>query len=177
MYGIVLWSIKNKIKKLKTMKTSIIIAAKRAILIFTLFLGFHIQLVMAESPANSSPAKNTLALSVLAPVTPKEATFDDVLPEKAPVMVSLAPIAPKEATFDDVLPEKPPSMVSLAPVTPKEATFDVDDNSPEISTEFLKKVAPVTPVEADFNDPSPDEGINTCTIKFNVPLEASFNDL
>jgi hypothetical protein len=135
------------------MKTTMNIAATRAILIFTLFLGLQIQLVMAGSPTNSSPVKNTLDLSVLSPVTPKE------------------------ATFDDVLPEKPPSMVSLAPVTPKEATFDIDDNSPEISTEFLKKVAPVTPAEADFNDPSPDEGINTCTIKFNVPLEASFNDL
>ncbi|TRZ75684.1 MAG: hypothetical protein D4R97_02080 [Bacteroidetes bacterium] len=134
------------------MKTIIIIAAKRAILIFTLFLGFQVQLVMAESPTNSSPTKNTLDLSVLAPVTPKEATFDDILPEKAPSMVSLAPVAPKEATFDD------------------------DDSSIEISTELLREVAPVTPAEADFNDASPEADKNINAIKFRVPLEANFID-
>lgn len=133
------------------MKTTINIAAKRAILIFTLFLGFQIQLVMAESPANSSPAKNTFNLSALAPVTPKEATFNDVLPEKAPAMVSLAPTAPKEATFDD-------------------------DSSIEISTELLREVAPVTPKEADFNDASPEADKNINTIKFCAPLEANFID-
>jgi len=152
MYGIVLWSIKNKIKKLKTMKTTIKIAAKRAILIFTLFLGFQIQLVMAESPANISLAKNTLGLSALAPDTPKEATFNDVLPEKAPAMVSLAPTAPKEATFDD------------------------DGSSFEISTELLREVAPVTPAEADFNDASSEADKNINAIKFCTPLEANFND-
>jgi hypothetical protein len=134
------------------MKTTIKIAAKRTILIFTLFLGFQIQLIMAKSPANSDPVKNTLDLSALAPVTPKEATFDDVLPEKAPSMVSLAPKAPKEATFDDV------------------------DNSLEISTEFLRDVAPVTPAEADFNDASPEADNNINAIKFRAPVEANFID-
>ncbi len=134
------------------MKTTTIIAAKRAILIFTLFFGFQIQLVMAESPANSSLAKNTLGLSVLAPVTPKEAPFDDILPEKAPAMVSLAPNAPKEATFDDY------------------------GSSIEISTELLKEVAPVTPEEADFNDALPEGDNNILEIKFRAPLEANFID-
>jgi len=134
------------------MKTTIKIAAKRTILIFTLFLGFQIQLLMAELPTNSGPAKNTLDLSALAPVTPKEATFDDVLPEKAPSMVSLAPKAPKEATFDDV------------------------DNSLEISIEFLRDVAPVTPAEADFNDASPEADKDINAIKFRAPVEANFID-
>ncbi len=134
------------------MKTTINIAAKRAILIFTLFLGSQIQLLMAKSPENSGPAKNIFDLSVLAPVTPKEATFDDVLPEKAPSMVSIAPVAPKEATFDD------------------------DDSSLEISTELLREVAPVTPAEADFDDASIDTGKDSSTVKFYVPLEANFSD-
>jgi hypothetical protein len=142
----------QKTKKLKTMKTTINITAKRAILIFTLFLGFQIQLVMAKSPENSSPAKNTLGLSILAPVTPKEATFDDVLPEKAPAMVSLAPIMPKESTFDD------------------------NDSSTEISSELLKKIAPVTPSEADFNDVSPETDKEINIVKFSVPVEANFSD-
>lgn len=134
------------------MKTTINIAAKRAILIFTLFLGFQIQLIMAKSPANSDPVKNTLDLSALAPVTPKEATFDDVLPEKAPSMVSLAPIAPKEATFDN------------------------DDCSLDISTELLREVAPITPAEADFNDASLDADKDINAVKFTAPLEADFSD-
>jgi hypothetical protein len=134
------------------MKTTINIAAKRAILIFSLFLGYQIPVVIAKSPVNNSPAKTTLDLSALAPATPTEATFDDVLPEKAP------------------------SMVSLAPVTPKEATFDDEDSSPEISTELLREVAPVTPEEADFNDASPDTEPNITTVKFQAPPEADFSE-
>ena len=138
-----------KNKKLITMKTTIIIAAKRAMLIFTLFSFFQIQQANAKSPGTRGPAKNIFDLSILAPVTPKEATFDDVIPEKAPSMVSLAPVAPKEATFDD--------------------------SSPEISMELLKKVAPVTPAEADFNDAVVDAK-DTVIVKFNVPFEANFSD-
>lgn len=134
------------------MKTTINIAVKRTILIFSLFLGFQIQLIMAKSPENSSPAKNTPGLSNLAPVTPKEATFNDVLPEKVPAMVSLALIMPKEATFDD------------------------NDSSNEISSELLKKIAPVIPSEADFNDvpTETDKVINI--VKFCFPIEANFSD-
>ena len=133
------------------MKTTINITVKRAILIFTLFLGFQIQLVMAKSPENSSLAKNTFGLSTLAPVTPKGATFYDVLPEKAPSMFSLAPIMPKEATFDD-------------------------ESSTEINSELLKKVAPVTPSEADFNDAPPESDKDISIVKFRAPLEANFSD-
>jgi len=142
---------KQKIKTLKTMKTTIYIAVKRAILIFTLILSFQIQHEMAKSPENSSPAKNTLGLYALAPVTPKGATFYDVLPEKAPSMVSLAPIMPKEATFDD-------------------------ESSTEINSELLKKVAPVTPSEADFNDAPPESDKDISIVKFRAPLEANFSD-
>ncbi len=132
------------------MKTTIIIAAKRTILILTLFSVFQIQQVNAKSPEKTGPANNTFDISILAPVTPKEATFNDVVPEKAPSMVSIVPVAPKEATFDE-------------------------DNSLEISTELLKVVAPVTPVEADFDDAVINTK-DTGTVKFNVPIEASFSD-
>jgi hypothetical protein len=134
------------------MKTTIIIAAKRAILIFTLFSVFQIQQVNAKSPGNRGPEKNIFDFSILAPVTPKEATFDDVVPEKAPAMVSVAPATPKEATFEDA------------------------DSAPEISTEFLKKVAPETPREAEFNDPSPDAKQQVPSVIFSVPTEALFID-
>jgi hypothetical protein len=134
------------------MKTTITIAAKRAVLILILFLGFQIHQAIAKSPINSSPAKSTIDLATLAPVVPKEATFDDVLPEKPPVMVSVAPVPPKEATFEE------------------------DDNGAGISNEFLREVAPVTPQEADFNDSLPETGNPSDTIKFDTPAEASFSD-
>jgi len=134
------------------MKTIIFITAKRAILIFTLFSGFQIQLLMAESPEKNRPVKNTLDLSALASGTPKEAAFNDAIPAKAPSMVSLIFVVPNEATFDD------------------------ENSSPEISTELLREVAPVTPAEADFEDSSIDNVQDTTTVKFYVPLEANFID-
>ena len=134
------------------MKTTLYITAKMSILIITLFLGFQIQLVMAKSPTSSGTAKSTSDISALAPVTPKEATFEDGVPEKAP------------------------SMVSIAPTPPKEASFEYDDSSHEISTELLKEVAPATPAEADFNDAAPDADKDRKALRFTTPGEASFSD-
>ena len=134
------------------MKTTINISVKRAILIFTLFSGLQIPLMMASSPVNAGPAKNTLDISTLAPVTPKEATFNDNIPE--------------ERTY-----------FKLAPVTPKEATFeDADYASAEITSEFLREVAPVTPASADFDDSVPDAAQETVDVTFTIPLDADFPD-
>jgi hypothetical protein len=135
------------------MKATVTTAAKRAILIVTLFMGFQVQFLMANPPSVSHPVNNSIDLSALAPVTPREATFDDIVPEKAPSMVSIAPSTPVEATFDDY------------------------DSSTEISLELLREVAPLTPAEADFNDDMPDPDLNTYTVKFTVPAEAIFSDL
>lgn len=141
----------NKKEKNRKMKTTINIIAKRVILVTTLFLVSGIQLVIAKSPASTS--KTTFDIAALAPVTPKEATFDDILPEKAPAMVSVAPVTPKEATFED------------------------DDTAPEVSTDLLKKVAPETPKEADFDETPADTDKNIRQlIIFRAPVEALFID-
>jgi hypothetical protein len=142
------------------MKTTINIAAKRALLIFALFSGLQVQLLMAHS-VSAGPAKTTLDITTLAPVTPKEATFND------------------EATLNDNdnLPEAR-TYVNLAPVTPKEATFDDDDDyaGTGITNEFLREVAPVTPAFADFDDSVPDAAEDTVAVTFTIPMDADFTD-
>jgi hypothetical protein len=134
------------------MKTTTVIAAKQAILIFTLFLGFQIQNIMAKSPVNSDPAKSTMYPSTFVPVSTKASSSYNLLPENM---------------LD---------MMALAPKTPKEATFDNDDNSTEISPELLKKFAPEPPAEAIINDSTLQGELNINSIKFLVPLEANINN-
>ena len=134
------------------MKTTINIAAKRVLLIFTLFTGLQIQLMMASSPVLAGPAKNTFTITSLAPVTPKEATFNDNIPEER-------------------------TNINLAPVTPKEATFeDADYSSTEITSEFLREIAPVAPAFADFDDSFPEAIQDTSVATFTIPMEADFPD-
>ena len=133
------------------MKTTLNIAAKRAIVIFTLFSGLQVQLLMAHS-VSAGPAKNNLDYTTLAPVTPKEATFSDNIPEAR-------------------------TYINLAPVTPKEATFNDDDYSEnEITNEFLRLVAPVTPDVADFEDADENSVKDTAEVIFSIPREADFSD-
>jgi hypothetical protein len=134
------------------MKTTINIAATRAILIFLLLSGLQLQYVLAKSPVNSGPSKASFELFVLAPNTPKAATFEELVPEKSATPLSLAPIIPKEATFDD------------------------EYKSVEISNELLKEVAPVTPTEADFNDAAPNSSKEVMDVKFIVPFQTGFED-
>jgi hypothetical protein len=101
-------------QKTKTMKTAMIL------LVTVLTLQFNMLFAGTDgtsiSTANSEKAVITLAL---APVTPAEATFEDVT---APADFSfLAPGTPSVATFDDILQNK--DMPTLAPVTPAEADF------------------------------------------------------
>ena len=131
------------------MKTTFNIAVKKIILIFTLFAGLQGQLLMAKSPVTAIPARNLVDCASLAPVTPKEATFSDIVPEKAPVMVSMAPSMPGEATFED------------------------DFCNAEISNSLLKQVAPVTPEEATFEELPSLRG-DEISLKFIVPMEAEF---
>lgn len=68
---------------------------------------------------------------------------------------NLAPTTPKEADFNDIVPEIDEKNYDyLKPFTPKEATFDETDNN-EMKTSLdnlLEKLSPVTPKEADFNE-------------------------
>jgi hypothetical protein len=144
--------VRKTIKKPKKMKTRMNITVEKVVLIISILLSIFSQNLMAKSPLKSGLAGNESTLVILAPVTPTEATFSDVIPEKAPSMVNIAPVTPTEAFFEDTI------------------------TAPEVSNELLKKVAPVTPKECGFDDLSQEEYPETIGIKFNTPGEASFSD-
>ena len=95
-------------------------------------------------PLNTNKEMNISSILISAPVTPKEATFEE--PAVAEMIV-LAPVTPKEATFEDESGDL--FITSLAPVTPAEAGFDYDEYTRDANITIL---APVTPAEADFTD-------------------------
>ena len=133
------------------MKKLITITATRVISVLIFLSGFNAQALVAN-PSTHAPAKNVNDITALAPVTPKEADFNDVIPEKAPVMVSLSPTTPKEATFEEEgsSPELNAGRIKgLAPSFPKEAGFDNPDNDIAYGSSFLK---PITPKVATFVD-------------------------
>jgi hypothetical protein len=96
-------------------------------------------------PVNTNKEMNLSTVLLLAPSTPKEATFEEMAP-KAEILV-LAPFTPTEATFEDEAEGF--SISSLAPVTPAEADFN--DDEPALNGNTVS-MAPVTPSEADFNE-------------------------
>jgi len=118
----------KSINKMKTMKTAYILAA---------FLGLHFSTIFAAGNYIDSSASLSSA-----------AIFN--------LSESLAPVAPKEATFEDVTAVKDGAPVLefnnqvLAPITPAEADFEEEPvNSDTLNVDAL---APVTPASVDFED-------------------------
>jgi hypothetical protein len=71
------------------------------------------------------------------------------------LLKNLAPVTPKEAGFDEEFTGMDNSLLtrSLAPVTPRNASFE-DSVTTEISIkQILQLLAPKNPKEVDFNDP------------------------
>jgi hypothetical protein len=74
-------------------------------------------------------------------------------------IVDLAPVPPKEAYFNDIVPEPSANISILGPTTPKEATFDEElDCGIVMCKDMLKSLAPVSPKEADFDNSSVNSG-------------------
>ncbi len=82
----------------------------------------------------------------LAPITPAEATLEEVNDATAAAFI-LAPVTPIEADFSDAISEITIDITALAPVTPSEADFTSNDETTNVSG-----LAPVTPSVADFSD-------------------------
>jgi hypothetical protein len=121
------------------MKTTITILA-------TLFI-LQINFLFAGNdgiPLNTNKEMNFRIILLLAPVTPREATFEDVTPLKEVILLS--PVTPKEASFED---ESEDLTISLAPEPPSEADFDDDD---ALLNADVVSLAPSTPATADFTD-------------------------
>jgi hypothetical protein len=117
--------------------TTILLAALFTLQVSVLFAGNE-----STVPTKTS-VESTLDLTALIPVTPAEATFEEVNIEVID-FDALAPVVPVEAEFEELVPVI--DLGSLVPVTPAEADFsDATDQMIEISS-----LAPATPVVADF---------------------------
>ena len=118
---------------------SIIIAAVLTITTSILFAGNDI---VSNPVANEN---TSVTLATIAPVTPAEATFEDV----STVVIdfaTLAPSLPLEADFSDIAPVSIIDMTNLAPAAPGEADF-ID--SVEVTID-INALAPETPLVAEF---------------------------
>ena len=122
---------------------------KTTTIIIAAVLSLQFSALSADNPEgkvvteSSGISVNTI---ILAPVTPLEADFSDVIPEPVEKILTLAPLSPSEADFNDNAPEKIVNTPDLAPETPSSADFQemipIQEN-----TSIL---VPVTPAEADF---------------------------
>jgi len=118
---------------------TIFIAAVLSIQISTLFAANEFPPV-----TSNNDVKATCCVISLMPTVPAEAPFDEevVLTDYA----GLEPVTPMEASFED-MPAEMTSIIGLVPVTPAFADFDDDDVVVAFNNGVL---APVTPAEADF---------------------------
>jgi|GEM_PF-3221089 hypothetical protein len=117
---------------------------KTKIIIVLALISLNINLVSARnnSPKGvDGPAKFewTVSSTLLAPVTPTEATFEDVTAGNTGTayLFSLAPVTPEEATFEEINSGEQTPMVS-GPVNQKIETIEKG-----------KTVYPVSPVPCD----------------------------
>jgi hypothetical protein len=96
------------------MKTTMILTAVLLLNVTVLFAGKNTNITTSASEA---PA---ISLNNLAPVTPKEATFEETVVD----FTNLAPITPKEADFEENTDTLNIYIQSLAPVNPAIADFE-----------------------------------------------------
>jgi hypothetical protein len=103
---------------------------KTKIIIVLALITLNINLVSARnnSPKGvDGPAKSewTASFTLLAPVTPTEATFEDVIAVNTGTtyLSSLAPVTPKEATFEEITSGEQTITVSV-PVNQKVKTIE-----------------------------------------------------
>ena len=93
--------------------------------LFTALL-LHAGILFAGNETTSTSTVNqpaTISLTLLAPATPAEATFEEINPGMLD-FTFLAPVMPVNADFTDVAPVASMSLTKLAPVTPVVADFE-----------------------------------------------------
>jgi hypothetical protein len=131
-----------------TMKTIYILAAFLGLQFNTLFAVKN----FSELPVLSNEIVTGITNSMLMPVTPGEATFEDVeeISFSTIEIAELCPVLPIVADFTDGAPTTEISLVNLAPVTPKEADFE--DETGICNESLIQQLTPETPKAADFED-------------------------
>ena len=119
----------------------------KSIILAAIFTLSSLNVLFAKDNSVLIPAMNAteiLTLKVLAPITPAEASFEDVI--SGMDFSNLAPVTPVEAAFEDVVSEIP-NFSDLAPVTPAVASFSDFDDAVTLRIDLL---APASPMVADF---------------------------
>ena len=112
----------------------------------SLVLFFHTVFASNEGvPASANRGMVLSSIFFSAPVTPKEAIFEEFMPSAE--LSVLAPATPNEASFEDQ--DDDINISDLAPLTPDSADFNEDGTE---SFPDLRSLAPVTPKEADFTE-------------------------
>ena len=94
-----------------------------------------------ESLTPVMEVNSAVSMMTLAPSTPVEATFEEVIVDNT--FFGLSPVTPEFASFEDFSVELV-SVMDLSPVVPSEADFS---DTVEFS---INQLAPITPFEADF---------------------------
>ncbi|MEI6435780.1 MAG: hypothetical protein WCP32_13115 [Bacteroidota bacterium] len=87
---------------------------------------------------------STFNTITLVPITPVEATFEDMTTEFT--FFGLSPLTPIVASFEDFYVEMVPA-IGLSPIMPAEAEFT--DSVHQVSID-INQLSPVSPHEADF---------------------------
>jgi hypothetical protein len=110
-------------------------------------LALQVNVLFAGNDNAPAPVKNensAINMALLAPVTPLEATFEDLTPVNE--LAGLVPVPPTEATFEDFSGEMV-SLNDLAPAIPVVAEFE---DSVEVIAFDNRSLSPNAPAEADF---------------------------
>jgi hypothetical protein len=96
------------------MKTTMMITAALLLNVTVLFAG------NSSNVATSASEAPAFSITALAPVTPKEATFEEAVVD----FTSLAPVTPKEADFEENTDTLNILIQTLKPVSPAVADFE-----------------------------------------------------
>jgi hypothetical protein len=120
---------------------------KTITIIIAAILTLQSAILFAGNDNISTPVTNETAaftLTALAPSTPAEATFEEMIPVNE--LTALVPVTPAEATFEE-MPSDMISLVMISPVTP--VTADFNDSADSVTFDPAS-LAPITPAIADF---------------------------
>ena len=102
---------------------------KTTTIIIAAFLSFQVSVLFAAGNKTTSLVNERefyCPTCITAPEAPKEATFEDDATETD--VATLAPVTPGEADFSDLVFETRIDLTSLAPATPTAADFTDDSN-------------------------------------------------
>jgi hypothetical protein len=120
-------------------------------LILTGMFLFSVNAIFASTDSDSKEMNSesvSLNTSILAPVTPVFATFEEITESTVSIRTisDLAPTTPVDATFEDALDTEMILNV-LASVPPSVASFEDEMSNPMVD---IASLAPATPLFADF---------------------------